>query len=150
MPDSPQLLVDAVISVSATLPATYDVTGYDAVATTDIEGVTDYTPGESTVNVTSTQPINSRTPVKYKGTRNPGSDTITMERDDDDAGQVILLAALSSDNAHTFKVTYGDGSIDYFTGYVSSFTTGAGAADSMVTRVATIDRVTETVTKASA
>lgn len=146
MPDSVQTLVETTISVSATLPATFDDTGYAALTFSPIGQVTDWTAGGQVYNVVTSNPIAQRGTDKYKGTFNNGADTITVNRDDDDAGQVIIQAALTSDADQSFEVTYQDGTIDYFTGKVVSFDTVAGGADSIVQKTIQLERTRSTVT----
>jgi hypothetical protein len=146
MPDSVQTLVETTISVSAALPATYDDAGYDALTFTLIGQVTDWTPAGQVYNVVTSNPIAQRSTDKYKGTFNNGADSITVNRDDDDAGQVLVLAALTADTDYSFKVEYRDGTMDYFTGKVASFDTVAGGADSIVQRTISLERTRSTVT----
>ena len=146
MPDSVQTLVETTISVSASLPATFDDTGYAALTFAAIGQVTDWTPGGQVYNVVTSNPIAQRSTDKYKGTFNNGADSITVNRDDDDAGQVIIQAALTSDADQSFEVTYQDGTIDYFTGKVVSFDTVAGGADSIVQKTISLERTRSTVT----
>ena len=146
MPDSVQTLVETTISVSASLPATFDDTGYAALTFSAIGQVTDWTPGGQVYNVVTSNPIAQRSTDKYKGTFNNGADSITVNRDDDDAGQVIIQAALTSDADQSFEVTYQDGTIDYFTGKVVSFDTVAGGADSIVQKTIQLERTRSTVT----
>jgi len=146
MPDSVQTLVETTISVSASLPATFDDTGYAALTFSAIGEVTDWTPGGQVYNVVTSNPIAQRSTDKYKGTFNNGADSITVNRDDDDAGQVIIQAALTSDADQSFEVTYQDGTIDYFTGKVVSFDTVAGGADSIVQKTISLERTRSTVT----
>lgn len=146
MPDSVQTLVETTISVSATLPATFDDTGYAALTFSAIGQVTDWTPGGQVYNVVTSNPIAQRSTDKYKGTFNNGADSITVNRDDDDAGQIIIQAALLSDADQAFEVTYQDGTIDYFTGKVVSFDTVAGGADSIVQKTISLERTRSTVT----
>lgn len=149
--ETAQTLVDTEIHWSPNLPATYDTSGYDAVTGfVEVLGVLNYDPSEGTGNVTVTRPIKQRLPNKYKGTRTLGTDTLTCERDDDDSGQSALLTGYTSDSAGSVKVTYQDGSIDYFTALVDGANTRAGDGDSVVQRIFTLNRVTETVTKAAA
>lgn len=146
MPDSVQTLVETTISVSATLPATFDDTGYAALTFTAVGQVTDWTPGGQVYNVVTSNPIAQRSTDKYKGTFNNGADSITVNRDDDDAGQIIIQSALLSDADQAFEVTYQDGTIDYFTGKVVSFDTVAGGADSIVQKTISLERTRSTVT----
>ena len=146
MPDSVQTLVETTISVSASLPATYDAAGYGALTFTAVGQVTDWTAGGQVYNVVTSNPIAQRSTDKYKGTFNNGADSITVNRDDDDAGQIIILAALTDDADYAFEVTYQDSTIDYFTGKVVSFDTVAGGADSIVQKTIQLERTRSTVT----
>ena len=146
MPDSVQTLVETTISVSASLPATYDAAGYGALTFTAVGQVTDWTAGGQVYNVVTSNPIAQRSTDKYKGTFNNGADSITVNRDDDDAGQLIILAALTDVADYAFEVTYQDGTIDYFTGKVVSFDTVAGGADSIVQKTIQLERTRSTVT----
>ena len=146
MPDTVQTLVETTIGVSASLPATFDGAGYGALTFTTVGQVTDWTPGGQVYNVVTSNPIAQRSTDKYKGTFNNGADSITVNRDDDDAGQVLILAALAADTDYSFEVTYQDGTIDYFTGKVVSFDTVAGGADSIVQRTISLERTRSTVT----
>ena len=146
MPDTVQTLVETTIGVSASLPATFDGLGYAALVFTTVGQVTDWTPGGQVYNVVTSNPIAQRSTDKYKGTFNNGADSITVNRDDDDAGQVLVLAALAADTDYSFEVTYRDGTIDYFTGKVVSFDTVAGGADSIVQKTISLERTRSTVT----
>ena len=151
MPDSAQLLVDSTIGISATLPSTFDddgATGYPSLTYTLVGQVTDWTPGGQTYTITTSNPIAQRGTDKFKGTFNNDADSITVNRDDDDAGQVIVQAALTSDNDYAFEVTYQDGTNDYFTGKIISINTVAGGADSLVQRTIQVERTRATVTTA--
>ena len=146
MPNTVQTLVETTIGVSASLPATYDAAGYGALTFATVGQVTDWTAGGQVYNVVTSNPIAQRSTDKYKGTFNNGADTITVNRDDDDAGQVIIQAALTDDADYSFEVTYQDGTIDYFTGKVVSFDTVAGGADSIVQKTIQLERTRSTVT----
>ena len=148
MPDSAQTLVDTSIGISASLPSSFDSStgGYPGETYTAIGQVTGWTPGAKTFQVTTSNPINQRSTDKYKGTYNNGADQLVCNRDDDDAGQVILSAALSSDNDYAFEVTYQDGTIDYFTAKVTSEGPGGGGANDMVTMTFSLERTRDTVT----
>lgn len=137
MPDAVQTLAGTTIGISATLPTTFDsdaMTGYPSETYTSLGEVTDLPEFGKTYNLVTHNPIADRQTKKYKGAYNNGTLSVTMARDDDDAGQVILLAALASDNDYAFKVTYQDTTVDYFTGKVMSFTSVAGGVDSIVNR----------------
>ena len=148
MPNSTQILATTTIAISASLPETFDddvSTGYPSLTYTAIGEVTDWSAGGKVFNVVTSNPIAQRNTDKYKGTVNNGADTFTVNRDDDDAGQVIVLAALASDNAYSFKITFSDATDDFYTGKVVSFDTVAGGADSIVQRTIQVERNLDTV-----
>ena len=148
MPDSTQILATTTIAISASLPSTFDddvSTGYPSVTYTTIGEVTDWSAGGKVFNVVTSNPIAQRNTDKYKGTVNNGADTFTVNRDDNDVGQVIALAALASDNAYSFQITFSDSTVDYYTGKVVSFDTVAGGADSIVQRTIQVERTRDTV-----
>jgi hypothetical protein len=105
------------ISISASLPATYDVAGYAA-------------HGRTYAEVTS-NPIDTRATQKYKGSFNEGTKTLQLDMDNQDAGQQLVKTALNSDNDYSFEVAYPNGDIDYFIAKVMSFEKATGTVDSM-------------------
>jgi len=151
MPDAAQSLVDTVIGISATLPATFDSnvsTGYPARTYLTIGQIVDWTPGGKTFSITPSNPVAQRRTEKLKGTYNNDADTLSVNRDDDDVGQVATLAALASDADVAFKVTYQDSTDDFFTGKIVSHNTVAGGADSLVMVTIQIERTRDTVVTA--
>tara|TARA_R110000772_G_scaffold268452_1_gene395605 strand:+ start:37097 stop:37555 length:459 start_codon:yes stop_codon:yes gene_type:complete len=151
MPDAAQSLVDTVIGISATLPTTYDnnvSTGYPARTYVVLGQITDWTPGGKTFNLTTSNPVAQRGTDKLKGSYNNDADTISVNRDDDDVGQVVTLAALASDNDYAFEVIFQDGSEDYFTAKVVSHNTVAGGADAMVQITIQLERTRDTISVA--
>ena len=120
-------------------PATFDEAGYD---TTDmlwtlIGEITDAGEhGREYAEVTH-MPISSRGVQKYKGSFNEGTKTLQLALDDDDPGQVILKAALASDNDYSFKVEYQGGAKDFFQAKVMSLKKAATSVDTI--RSATVN-----------
>ena len=51
--------------------------------------------------------------------------------DEADVGQIAANAAVDSDLSYSIQVTKQDGSIDYFTAQVMSFTDAIGSVDSI-------------------
>lgn len=115
------------LAISDDLPATEDVAGYTAV------GVVFVTIGEVTEipefgpahEVVTHVPLSTGLTAKYHGAKNNGSLTVPMALDISDAGQTLAKTALANKDRHSFRVTYADGSIDFFQGKVMSFTRGA-------------------------
>jgi hypothetical protein len=75
---------------------------------------------------------------KRMGLPDEGQFTFTMNRIFGDAGQASAKQARSDRELRTFKVTYSDGSIDAFTGYVLEFPT-SGGVDQVVTGSMTVE-----------
>jgi hypothetical protein len=62
--------------------------------------------------------------------------------DNDDAGQVVALAALASDNDYSFRVVYQGGDVDYFQAKVMSFKKAATSVDSIRSASMTLELTT--------
>jgi hypothetical protein len=119
------------IGISAVLPATYDEAGYVALTYTNIGEIIDGgSHGRVYAEVTS-NPIDTRATQKYKGSFNEGTKTIQLDMDNQDAGQLALQAALTSDNDYAFEVAYPNGDIDYFIAKVMSYEKATGTVDTM-------------------
>lgn len=121
-----------IISVSAVQPATYDSTGYAALTWTVVGNIEDGGEhGREYAEVTF-NPINTRGTRKYKGSFNEGTKALSVAYDSDDAGMVILKAALASDNDYSFKVAYPGGDFDYFQAKVLTVKKATGGVDTML------------------
>lgn len=127
------------ISISAVLPATYDSAGFAALTFTTIGEITDAGEYGKTYNLVSHNPLGDRKTYKFKGSYNNGSMTLQMGRVPDDAGQTILLAALDSDNSYSIKVVLQDGTINYFTAQIMSYTTSVGSVDQITAATVSIE-----------
>lgn len=119
------------ISISASLPATYNVAGYAALSYTLIGEVIDGGAHGRTYAEVTSNPIDTRATQKYKGSFNEGTKTLQLDMDNQDAGQQLLKTALLSDNDYSFEVAYPNGDIDYFIAKVMSFEKATGTVDSM-------------------
>lgn len=107
--------------VSASLPATYDASGFGALAYTLTGEVTDIGEFGKTYEVITHNPIADRKTYKFKGNYNNGALTIALAYDASDAGQVILKNYLDLDTDLSIKITNSDATVDYFTGKVVSY-----------------------------
>lgn len=145
MPDEVLNLAGATIGVSATLAATIDSSGFGALSFTTIGEIIDVGEFGKEFEISSHKPVTTRAIQKFKGAYDLGSTTFAMARDDDDAGQVIALAALASDNSYAFKIAYSDSTIDYFHAKVSSYKTASGDVNSMVNRMMSLEFTSEIV-----
>lgn len=128
------------LGISATLPATFDATGFNALTHTLIGEITSIDGDIGRVyNSVTHNPLATRATVKKKGSYQSGSVTIQLAIDNADAGQVIAQAALLSDNNYSFKLTLQNGDIIYFQGMVMSFPLNAGGVDAITTGTITVE-----------
>lgn len=127
------------ISISAEQPLTFDEAGYTDTGM-DWSAIGEVTDGgehgREYAEVTH-NPISTRGTQKFKGSFNEGTKTLALAIDDDDVGQVLLTAAVISDNDYSFKVSYGGGGADYFQAKAMSFKKAATSVDSV--RTATVN-----------
>lgn len=119
------------LGISLVLPTTEDEAGYDALTFIDIGELTNLDEYGRVYNEVTSNPLATRRTRKYKGQYDEGSPSMTVDREGADAGQVAAKSALALDTNVAFAVTHQDGSIDYFSAKVMSFTNSVGGADSM-------------------
>lgn len=134
--------------ISASQPATEDQAGYEALSWTQVKDVTDLGEYGVSYEEITHKPLDSRETVKLKGGRDSGNLSVQMAKWSKDGvkdpGQVILFAALASDDDYSFKVEYNDNpggasnSVDYFQGKVMSAPKGVGATGSTTNQNPTI------------
>lgn len=130
------------IGVSATLPATDDQAGYDALTFTNIGEVTDMGEYGSVYALVTHNPIGTRRTQKFKGSFNDGSISLGIAESVADAGQVILDAAVASDADYAFAIIAQDGDKDYFQAKVMSKTVNIGSVDSIRSSTAQLEITT--------
>jgi len=112
------------LSVSAATPATFGSAGYAALTWTEVgeaSEIPEFGAAYSAVTFTS---LKTGIEDKFHGALNYGSITIPLGYDSNDAGQIILLAALASKDEISFRETRSDGTIRYIMGKVMSFPRG--------------------------
>jgi len=117
------------IAVSASTPATFDGTGYNALSWTAVGEVVNLGEFGREYNVITHNPVGTRGTVKKKGSFNEGQIALQVGLDTDDAGQILLKAAAASDNDYSFRITTQNGDKYYFQAQVSSFKVGVGSVD---------------------
>ena len=133
-----QTVAGTKISISASIPATFNAAGYAAVTGwAQIGEITDGGSHGKTYAEVTHNPIDTRMTQKFKGSINIGTKTLNLAIDDDDAGQILVKTALDSDSDYSFKVAYQDGAIDYFQAKVMSFEKATASVDSI--RTATVN-----------
>lgn len=119
-------------AISAALPATHDLAGFTALSFTDIAEVVDGGSAGKTFNKVDHASLGAREVLSLKGSYTQGIRTLQLGRDISDAGQDLVLEALDSDNAYSFRITYQNGDIDYVTATVDSYTDDIGTIDTIV------------------
>lgn len=117
------------LAVSANAPTTYDSTGFAALTFTEVGEITNMGTFGKTYNLVTHNPLGDRKTVKRKGAYNNGELQLQMARVPEDAGQTVLVAGLDSDNSYSFKVTLQDGTVQYFSAQIMSYTTNIGTVD---------------------
>lgn len=132
--------------IAAQQPVTYNQAGYEASlmdgAWAEIGEITDGGEHGREYALVTHAPIATRGVQKFKGSFNEGSKTMQLAMDNDDAGQVVALAALASDNDYSFKVAYQGGDVDYFQAKVMSFKKAASSVDSIRSATITLELTT--------
>lgn len=127
-------LSGAILSVSATLPGSYDSAGYNGSPTisyTAVGQVADHGQHGMTANVSEFTPVDTAVTAKIKGSRNYGTKSITIGNISNDAGQAILAAAADSNNHYSVKILYPDGEIHYMDVLVTKYVYDDGSVDNV-------------------
>ena len=117
------------LGISAALPATYTSTAFALLTFTDIGEITDMGECGREYALVTHNPLGDRRTVKRKGSYNDGALTMSLGRVPSDAGQALLLTARDDDDSYAFVVTLQDGTKQYFSGQVMSYTTSVGSVD---------------------
>lgn len=122
------------------LAATDTLSEWDALTWTEVGDVVSYGEFGPNYEEITHQPVSDGQTYKFKGTVNYGSLALNLGRAPADAGQAILITALSSYSAYDFKVALNDdpggsGSKPtrlFFQARVMSYTTAIPSANSIV------------------
>jgi len=125
--------------VSATLPGTYNNSGFNALTFTAVGEVTDMGEVGAEYSLVNHQPISARRVQKLKGSYDAGSITLQFGRDYTDAGQIAMQTALSSDTAVAIRIVLQNGKKLYFSGLVTSFKTNIGGVDQVTAASALVE-----------
>lgn len=132
------------LAVSVAAPATQNAAGYGALTFTEVTNVEKIGPIGATYNKVEFSPL--RGPKqKHKGSRDNGALAPTMAHDEDDAGQSIVRAAVSSNALLSWEVTYPNGEIRYFQGRVFGYPENVDGVDTILTAAPTIEIETDVV-----
>lgn len=126
-------------SISASLPATYDATGYQALTFTLVGEVSELGEFGREYNLVTFNPLGDRGTVKRKGSYNDGTISVQMARVPSDAGQTILVAAVDSDNSYAIEIVLQDGTTFYTTAQIMSYTTNVGSVDQITSSTVNVE-----------
>ena len=101
-------------------------------------------PGGSAKIIDQTN-LQSTRKEKRMGLPDEGSFSLDLNFDSSDAGQARLFSIRNSQTLGNFRVTYSNGTVDTFSGYVTEFTT-SGQNDDLLKAKVTIE-ITGAVTR---
>ena len=123
--------------VCATLPATHDQAGFEALTWTLVTEVTEIGEYGREYESIDHAPIDTRIVETIKGNYREGGLPLSIGSVPADAGQGILLAASEADTDISFKIDRNDGVVDYNIGKVFSYkpTVSGGAIISISSQV---------------
>lgn len=108
-------LSGATLSISATLPSTYDVAGYDlsSIVFTKLGQVESVGPHGVNASVSEFTPVDTAVVAKVKGSKNYGALSVVLGSIPSDAGQAILKAAVESNAHYSLELRYPDSEYHY-------------------------------------
>ena len=121
------------IAVVAGEPATYNEAGFDDLTYETIGEVTSIGEYGGSAQINTNIPLATGIVNKRAGSYDYGDAAMTITRDSGDGGQTALkdgFDGTKKGDVHSFEVTFPDGSLQYFTGVISSFTTNISDANS--------------------
>ena len=125
--------------ISASAPATYNKTGFEALTFTEIGEVSEMGEFGRQYNLVTFNTLGDRRTVKRKGSYNDGTIACQMARVPDDAGQTILTTAVNSDNSYSIKIKLQDGTVFYTSAQVMSYTTNIGNVDQITSATVNLE-----------
>ncbi|MCZ4341516.1 hypothetical protein O4H52_07885 [Sphingomonadaceae bacterium G21617-S1] len=133
-------------AICASLPATDDYAGYNALAFTTVKGVESIPAFGAMSKVNSFQPLDGPE-EKHKGPVNYGSLQIPAAYEKADPGQAILVTAAdpTNNNMYAHRVTYPNGDIRFFSGRVFGMPETPGSATNVRMLNATVEISTKVV-----
>lgn len=135
------------VYISVTAPATQTAAGFAALTWTKVGELTDVGSVLGREYNTATHaPVDSAQQTKIKASYTLPDAAFTCGWDEADAGQIIILAASSSNAIYSFKMVKQDLSIRYFTAQVMKFLENSGTVDNVVQGQFTLLRQTDTIT----
>jgi hypothetical protein len=143
--DDLQTIAGSKIYISATLPATEDQAGYEALTFTEIGGATDSPSTGISANNVTYDLLSEGFTSNRKGQKTYGTGTVNYAEVPVDAGQVIVQAAVVSNNNYAFAISDQNGNFKYLQGIVQSAPASGGTADTIQAITMTIQWNSATV-----
>lgn len=122
------------LSVSAGVPATYDVAGYAALTYIDVGEVGNIPAFGGTAQVTEWTPLDTGVVNKKKGSLNYGTITVPLAQILSDVGQIALKSGFDGANSaitHSVKISNATIGTVYFTAEVTGYTYNYGDANAI-------------------
>lgn len=138
----------ASLYVSATLPATYNEAGYEALTWVEVGGIKSLPSVGGSYSEVSINLVKGGVCIK-KGVKSYGSGSIEFAHALTDTGQIALKTAYDATTAYAFKLLYQDSSADYLCGYVMGVPRNNGGADADRSITAAVTWTTDVVEAAS-
>lgn len=123
------------LAISAGPPVANDAVSFALLSYTVVGEVVSLGEHGATYALVTHNPLDSRRTKKFKGSVNDGTLAVGLGLDITDAGQVVLLAGadgLQVDTVHSVRITFQDGSIEYFQAKVMSYTRNPSTIDAIV------------------
>lgn len=148
MPATNQVITaaDTSIAVFLGLPATHDLVGFSALTYVDIGEIVDGGSAGKTFNKVDHSPLGTSEVLRLKGSYTQGDRSLVLGRDTRDAGQsLIVTKGVRMRTAVSFRITYQNLDVEYFTATIDSYTDDIGTIDSVVQSSVTLAVCNEVV-----
>ena len=131
-------------AISDDIPATFNQAGYENVGVvySAVGEITDLGEFGREYALVTHNPVGNRSTQKFKGSFNEGTMNLSLALDTDDAGQILMKLASTTDANYTCRVTTQSGDKYYFQAKVMSWKVGVGSVDQITTATATLEITT--------
>ncbi len=118
-----ETLSGAKLGISASLPTTYDVAGYDlsSLVFTPVGNVENYGNHGVVAAVTEFTPVDTAVVTKMKGSKNYGTMSVVIGNVPSDPGHALLKAASESNAHYSIELRYGDNEYHYIDAIITKF-----------------------------
>ena len=126
------------MAVSAALPATEDVAGYEALNFTDLPIASEFGEFGPTDNIVTFIPVQGSAVQKAQGSRDFGAQTVPFAYVRGDAGIAILETAWESRAKLSVRTTLPNGDIRYYQAVCDGVREQVGAADTVLGMTTTL------------